>query len=169
MGRAGAPGEWEESEETMRARRDFSHIQRPVGVRDIRYRSKAEANYAAYLEWLRNLGQIESWDYEPMTFWFTPGSVGAAAHGLDGIRRGVTSYRPDFSVFGGRHVMVAGRKMTQRMREWHETKGFMDKRSEVALKRMALYYPEERIVVIDSKQMAALKRQVGGIVPGWIP
>jgi hypothetical protein len=34
---------------------------------------------------------------------------------------------------------------------------------------MARYYPMEKVVVIDSKYMAALKRQVGGVVPGWLP
>lgn len=36
----------------MKARRSFAHIQRPVGVRGIKFRSKAEANYGAYLAWL---------------------------------------------------------------------------------------------------------------------
>lgn len=143
----------------MRQRRSFAHIQRPVGVRGIKFRSKAEANYGAYLEWLLSKGQISAWEYEPHTFWFTPDSMGAQAQGLDGVRRGVTSYKPDFGVMN-----IPGRIM----HEWHEVKGFMDTRSRVALERMARYYPGQRVVVIDGPAMKALRRQVAGIVPGWL-
>lgn len=139
----------------MRARRDFSHIQRPVGVRGIRFRSKSEANYAAYLQWLMERDQIYGWLYETATFWFTPDAVKKG-----GVRRGVTSYRPDFK------VLLSGRAEHA---EYHEVKGYMDARSKTALARMARYYPGEKVVVIDSRFMAALKRQVGGVVPGWLP
>lgn len=145
----------------MRSRRDFSHIERPV-INGVRYRSKAEANYSLYLSWLRHIKQVVAWEYEPMVFWFTPGSVGPESQGLAGVKQGTVSYRPDFRVF------LMNRKGVVRT-EWHEVKGYMDRRSKVALKRMALYYPEEKVIVIDSKQMAALKRQVGGVVPGWLP
>lgn len=145
----------------MRQRRSFAHIQRPVGVRGIRFRSKAEANYAAYLDFLIKVGQVREWWYEPRTFWFTPDAPGARASKLAGVRRGVTSYRPDFE------VVTLPRRGLERD-EWHEVKGYMDARSKTALARMARYYPGETVRVIDSKQMAALKRQVGGIVPGWI-
>lgn len=140
----------------MRPRRSFDHIERPVGVRGIRFRSKAEANYAAYLDWLVHVGGVQSWDYEPRTFWFTLDAVDG------GVRRGVTSYKPDFLVWQERATRGA-------WREWHEVKGYMDARSKTALARMKLYYPDETVIVIDSKQMAALKRQVGGVVPGWLP
>jgi hypothetical protein len=141
----------------VRARRDFSHVQRPIGVRGIKFRSKAEANYAAYLEWLRALGKIRTWSYEPHTFWFTPDAVAKG-----GVRRGVTSYKPDFWVMNFLNPFVE-------REEWHEVKGYMDARSKTALARMARYYPNEKVMVIDSKFMAALKRQVGGVVPGWLP
>jgi len=50
------------------------------------YRSKWEANYARYLEWLKSKGEIQGWLHEPETFWF------------DGIKRGCLSYLPDFRV-----------------------------------------------------------------------
>ena len=140
----------------MRTRRDFSHIERPVGVRGIRFRSKAEARYAAYLDWLFTVRQIDSWAYEPMTFWFTPDAV------KGGVRRGVTSYKPDFMV-------TTNRAFQGPCKEYHEVKGYLDPRSKTALARMKRYYPDVTVIVIDSKQMAALKRQVGGIVPGWLP
>jgi hypothetical protein len=141
----------------VRARRDFAHVQRPIGVRGIRFRSKSEANYAAYLQWLVDLGQIALYLYEPVVYWFSPGSRGAVAQGLAGVRRGVTSYKPDFLVRSTAGV------------EYHEVKGYLDPRSKTALARMARYYPEVKVVLIDSKQMRTLGRQVAGIVPGWIP
>lgn len=146
----------------MRPRRSFDHIERPVGVRGIRFRSKAEARYAAYLDWLVKVGQVREWWYEPRTFWFDDKAPGARARGLNGISRGVTSYKPDFE------VVSTPRKNFERD-EWHEVKGWMDPRSKTALSRMKLYYPDETVIVIDSRQMAALKRQVGGVVPGWLP
>lgn len=43
------------------------------------FRSRMEANYARYLDFLG-----VAWQYEPRTFWF------------EGIKRGVVSYTPDF-------------------------------------------------------------------------
>lgn len=140
-------------------RHHFAHVQRPVGVRGIKFRSKAEANYAAYLDWLKSLRQIRDWLYEPHTFWFDPSAVAKG-----GVRRGVVSYKPDFMVFAAEF-----NKFGVPTVEWHEVKGYMDVRSRVALARMAKYYPAEKVVVIDSKFMAALKKQVGKVVPGWLP
>lgn len=135
---------------------NFAHVKRVVGVLGITFRSKAEANYAAYLEWLRILGKIVGWSYEPCTFWFTPDSDGAREQRLAGVRRGVVSYKPDFAVYEANGTTV-----------WHEVKGYMDQRSKVTLARFARYYPGERLELVDSKAMAVLKRQVGGVVPGW--
>jgi hypothetical protein len=74
----------------------------------------------------------------------------------------VTSYKPDFWVTNFLNPFVE-------REEWHEVKGYFDARSKTALARMARYYPGEKVVVIDSKHMAALKRQVGAVVPGWLP
>lgn len=142
----------------MKPRRSFAHVQRPVGVRGIKFRSKMEANYAAYLEWLIKVGEIQAWEYEFCTYWFTPDKVNKG-----GVRRGVTSYKPDFFVIPKRREGELNRH------ELHEVKGYLDPRSKTALTRMKRYYPEERMVVIDSAAMKALRRQVGGIVPDWIP
>jgi len=113
------------------------------GVRK-HFRSKWEANYAHYLEWLRTLGKLLKWEHEPETFWFS------------GIRRGCVSYLPDFRV-----TQADGGV------EYHEVKGFMDSRSKTKIKRMAKYHPTVKLVVIDSKAYKALRRSVGAIVPGW--
>lgn len=108
------------------------------------YRSKWEANYAHYLQWLKEKGQILAWKHEPKTFWFGE------------IKRGCVSYLPDFLV-----TELDGKEA------YHEVKGWMDDRSKTKIKRMAKYYPEVKLIVIDSKGYAALRKSVQGLVPGW--
>lgn len=108
------------------------------------YRSKWEANYAYYLEWLKQQGQIASWAHEPKTFWF------------EGVKRGCVSYLPDF--------LVVEKDGTE---AFHEVKGWMDARSATKIKRMAKYYPQVTLIVIDSKAYGKLKTQVSKFVPGW--
>lgn len=117
---------------------------RDIGQQRIYFRSKWEANYARYLEWLRANGNIDTWEYEPHTFWF------------EGIRRGVVSYKPDF------RVTEAGDRIF-----WHEVKGYMDHRSTLTLKRMAKYHPGERIVLVDGPRYYAIRRQCSGFIEGW--
>lgn len=113
------------------------------GIRKF-YRSRWEANYACYLEWLKSKGHISDWKHEPKTFWF------------EGVKRGTVSYLPDFWVIEN-----------DGSESFHEVKGWMDDRSKTKIKRMQKYYPSVRIVVIDSKGYAALKKSVSSLVPGW--
>jgi hypothetical protein len=115
------------------------------GVRKF-YRSKWEANYAMYLQWLKENGHIAGWSHEPKTFWFA------------GVKRGTVSYLPDFWV-----QELDGREA------FHEVKGWMDDRSKTKISRMAKYYPAVVLVVIDAKAYAELKRKVSSLVPGWEP
>lgn len=117
---------------------------REIGGKRKYYRSKWEANYAYYLEWLKTIGEIADWSHEPKTFWF------------EGIKRGCVSYLPDFWV-----------KDKDGSESYHEVKGWMDDRSKTKIKRMAKYHPTVTLIVIDSKSYTALKRKVAGLVPGW--
>ncbi len=113
------------------------------GVRKF-YRSKWEANYARYLQWLKEAGQIAGWEHEPKTFWF------------EGIKRGVMSYLPDFRVYENDGA-----------ERYHEVKGWMDARSKTKIKRMAKYHPSVRLLVVDSKAYRRLEKQVRSMVRGW--
>jgi hypothetical protein len=117
---------------------------REVGGKRNYYRSRWEANYARYLEWLKSRGEISEWLHEPETFWF------------EAIKRGVRSYKPDFRVWDNR----GGSSL-------HEVKGWMDARSKTTLKRMAKYYPSEVIVIIDERQYRSIKKAVQGVIPDW--
>ena len=110
----------------------------------IYFRSAWEANYARYLNWLVEKKEIHSWEYEPKTFVF------------EAIKRGARSYLPDFKVINhdGSHV-------------WHEVKGWMGQPSKTRLKRMGKYYPEEKLIVIDSKWFASANKTLGRMIPYW--
>jgi len=108
------------------------------------YRSRWEANYARYLNWLLELGEIADWEHEPETFWF------------DGVRRGCVSYLPDFRVLENDGRVV-----------YHEVKGWMDSRSKTKIRRMAKYHPAVRLIVVAEKQYKEIERKVSAIIAGW--
>lgn len=117
---------------------------REIGGKRNYYRSRWEANYARYLEWLKAQCQIRDWQHEPETFWF------------DKIKRGVRSYLPDFRVW-----------LLDDSKELHEVKGWMDARSKTTLSRMAKYHPHETLLVIQEKQYKQIGRTVGPLIEGW--
>lgn len=117
---------------------------REIGGQRIYCRSRWEANYARYLEWLRARGHLAKWEHEPETFWF------------ERIKRGCRSYLPDFRVTENNGSVI-----------YHEVKGWMDDRSKTKINRMRIYHPKVVLVVIDSKQYAEINRKVSSLVPGW--
>jgi hypothetical protein len=117
---------------------------RVVGGKRIYFRSRWEANYARYLQWLVEQQQITGWEHEPETFWF------------DAIKRGCVSYLPDFRVTNLDGTI-----------EYHEVKGWMDARSKTKIKRMKKYYPKVKLVVIDGPVYKKLQAAVRSIIGGW--
>jgi hypothetical protein len=108
------------------------------------YRSRWEANFARYLQWLKERNEIASWAHEPKVFWF------------DGIRRGTVSYLPDFCVIENNGKEV-----------YYEVKGWMDKRSATKLKRMKKYHPDVTLILVAQKQYEAIARSVSKLIQGW--
>lgn len=117
---------------------------REIGNKRIYARSRWEANYARYLEWLKANGQISEWEHEPETFWF------------EQIMRGCRSYLPDFKVT---HLVGPP--------EYIEVKGWMDPRSKTKIKRMAKYHPTIRLTVKDRDWFKANRKQMSALIPGW--
>lgn len=111
---------------------------RTIGGQRHYFRSKWEMNIAYYLEWLKLQGKIRKWDYEAKTFWF------------EKIKRGVRSYTPDFEI-----------TEIDKSVNYIEVKGWKDKKSMTKLKRMAKYYPDTKISLIDEEQYRVMKKQIG--------
>jgi hypothetical protein len=115
-----------------------------IGDRRVYCRSLWEKRYTFYLEFLKAHGVIRDWRKEKITFWFK------------GIRRGVCSYLPDFEVTNLNGSV-----------EFHEVKGYLDKRSQTKHRRMAKYYPQVKLVVIGADWFRRNGRQLRNLVPGW--
>lgn len=112
-----------------------------IGGIDFYFRSLWEANYALYLNFLVKQKQIIKWEFETDTFWF------------EKIKRGVRSYMPDFKVFNKDGTI-----------EYHEVKGWMDKKSVTKIKRMATYYPKIKLIVIDQTSYKDIKNKMGTLL-----
>jgi hypothetical protein len=106
-------------------------------------RSSWEANWARYLNWLKGLGEILTWEYEADTFEFP-------------IKRGSKFYTPDFKVTNKDGSI-----------EYHEVKGWMNQQSATKIKRMGNYYPRIKLIVVDSNAYHEVGRQLGQRLPGW--
>lgn len=105
------------------------------------FRSNWEANYARYLNWLKNRGDIKDWEYEAKVFIF------------EKIQFGTRSYRPDFMVTNKDNSV-----------EFHEVKGWLTPKSNTQLKRMAKYFPQIKIILIDSHSYSDIKKKIGAVV-----
>lgn len=117
---------------------------REVGGQRCYFRSRWEANYARYLQFLLEKNQITKWEHEPETFWF------------EKIKRGCRSYLPDFRVTEPNGSIV-----------YHEVKGWMDDRSKTKIKRMGIYHPTVRLIVIDAKPYKEIQKKLSSLLPGW--
>lgn len=112
-------------------------------LNNVYFRSRWEANYARYLNFLIKHNEITRWEFEPDTFIFKE------------IKRGTVSYMPDFKVYIGEKI------------EYHEVKGYHSDKSKTKLKRMEKYYPEIKIVLIDKPIYMAIHKQMKSILPFW--
>ena len=117
---------------------------REIGLIKKYYRSRWEANYARYLEWLKMNGKIKSWEHESQVFWF------------DGIKRGCTSYLPDFKVTNNDDTT-----------EFHEVKGWMDAASKTKINRMRIYHPTIKLIVIEKKLYNEIRIKLSPLIKGW--
>lgn len=108
-------------------------------------RSMWEYNYALYLQFLVDKKQIKGWGYEEDRFEFA------------GIKRGVMTYLPDFKVITNSGEI-----------EYHEVKGYMDKKSKTKIKRMKKYFPKVNLIIIDSKTYKDIKTKLSRAIKGWV-
>lgn len=127
--------------ENMYSRSQKGYVE--VGGKIYFYRSSWEPNVAAYLEFLKQKGEIKEWEYEPDVFWF------------DNIKRGVRSYRPDFKVYRNDESFY-----------YIEVKGWMDDKSKTKMKRMRIYYPEVEIEILGNDRYKEISK-MAPLIPEW--
>jgi hypothetical protein len=108
------------------------------------FRSRWEANWARYLNWMKSRSEIVRWEYEVDTFQF------------DGIKRGGRFYTPDFKITKNDSSV-----------EYHEVKGWMDPQSATKLKRMKKYYPGVKIMLVERALYYSVQKELWKMIPGW--
>ena len=117
---------------------------REIGGKRKYFRSRWEANYARYLQFLKDQKQITEWEHEAKVFWF------------EGIKRGCVSFLPDFQIteIGGNIV-------------YHEVKGWMDDRSKTKIRRMGIYFPEVSLTIIGAEWFKKNNKHLTSTIYGW--
>jgi hypothetical protein len=115
-----------------------------VGGKEIFFRSQWEWRYAIYLQWCKEKGLIKFWTHEPKTFWF------------EAIKRGVRSYLPDFWVQNDKDETY-----------YVEVKGYYDSKSLTKIKRFRKYYPQEKLVLVDSKWFRENGKKLSILIPDY--
>lgn len=105
------------------------------------FRSKWEANYAKYLNFLKNKEIIKNWEFEPRTFVFS---------------NGINSYLPDFRILTNKNNI-----------EYHEVKGWFDERSKRNIDFMKKEYPDIILKIIDEKTYKAIKNEYSNKIKDW--
>lgn len=112
-----------------------------INGKNMFFRSKWEANYSLYLDFLVNKNNIKSWSYESRVFIF------------EKIKLGTRSYRPDFEIINNDGSV-----------EYHEVKGWMTPKSKTQLRRMKIYYPEIKVTLVDSVFYRDLSNKLGKLL-----
>jgi len=112
-----------------------------INGKNIFFRSKWEANYSLYLDFLVKENQIIKWEYEKEVFIF------------EKIKFGTRSYRPDFKIYELDNTTT-----------YHEIKGYMDAKSKTKIKRMAKYYPKIKLIIIDKDIYGDIENKLGKIL-----
>lgn len=107
------------------------------------FRSSWEANIARYLNYLKKNKIIKDWKYEPKRFIF------------DKIKRGTTSYLPDFQVFFKDRI------------EWWEVKGYWRQKGKTAVRRFRKYFPEEILIIIAKKEYIEIQKEHSSQIKDW--
>ncbi len=113
----------------MALRIDFHNqpTQAMIGGNLYKFRSKLECNWAMYLQFLKESGEIYDWRYEQTTFLF-PDEM-----------KGAKQFLVDFDILNNDWTL-----------EYHETKGFLQGIDVTKFKRVAKYRPEVKIVLVMS-------------------
>lgn len=113
----------------MTIRIDYNNepTQAVIDGKTYNFRSKLEYNWAMYLQFLKESGEIYDWRYEQTKFLFPDETIGAK------------QFLVDFDVLNNDWTL-----------EYHETKGWLQGKDVTKFKRVAKYRPEVKITLIMS-------------------
>ena len=119
-----------------------------IGGKHYKFRSKLECNWAKYLQFLKESGEIYDWRYEQTKFLFPDETIGAK------------QFLVDFDVLNNDWTL-----------EYHETKGWLQGKDVTKFKRVAKYRPEVKITLImsgkarkDANRLRQIKKYADRII-----
>ncbi len=98
-----------------------------IGGKHYKFRSKLERNWAAYLQFLKESGEICDWRFEQTRFIFADET------------RGAKEFLVDFDILNNDWTL-----------EYHETKGWLQGKDVTKFKRVAHYQPQVKITLVMS-------------------
>ena len=122
--------------ELNRVKASWKQGHRFIGGKDRFFRSSWEFNYALYLQYLKDNEQIKEWYYEPEIFYFKESKNNCYA------------YKPDFKIINNDNSFY-----------FVEVKGWMDSASKKKIENMKIFYPEIKLIVVDSEEYNKLKKE----------
>jgi len=123
-----------------------------VGNQTCRFRSEFEWRWAQWLQRLLEAGTLADWQYEPRRFAFPNELTGAKV------------YTPDFLIVEPSEGRI-----------WHECKGRLVGSDVTKFRRMADYYPNDRIVLVmlriptrgeAARRVARCRKYVADVIDG---
>lgn len=152
---------------------------REIDNRRFFFRSLWEINFARVLDFHARTAtpffdvMIERWEYEPATFYFDPEQARKTNEKfgtkLKGIRKGATSYKPDFLIHF-KYFPDAGfftDAFDQEGKIWFEVKGYMKPKDQTKIKRFRQYFPDQRLEVIDVDWFTFNAQAYRALIPTW--
>lgn len=113
-----------------------------IGGKTIAYRSGWERNWAVYLQWLKEQGEIKDWEHEPQPRYYFIDYKIVPPRALG------NGYLPDFKIIRNNGTFYLD-----------ELKGY--KQGQVKLKRMKKYYPNIEIHLVEMKEYMEIKNKIG--------
>ena len=153
-----------------------------VGDKKIYQRSSWEGNFARALEWHKQTEElfegkiVYDWFHEPRTFMFDPKAAEEAnkryGSNLSGIRKGTTSYKPDFlvtfvnPVFNNQYLHAKEEINIPLINDWMEVKGQFKSKDFTKQLRMKKYHGID-VRFIDQQWFALNARFYRTRIPEW--
>jgi hypothetical protein len=122
--------------ELSRVKASWKQGYRVIDGKNKFFRSSWEFNYALYLQYLKDNEQIKEWYYEPEIFYFKESKNNCYA------------YKPDFKIINNDNSFY-----------FVEIKGWMDSASKNKIENMKVFYPEIKLVVVDSEEFNKFKKE----------
>lgn len=111
--------------------------------KDILLKSNWEFNIALFLEYKKQIGEIDEWNYESVVFKFEYNDLG------------VRSYRPDFV------VLKDGKEIYLEVKGWNDDK---TKKKEILMNK---YYPTVSVIMLDEKKYFEIEKEYKKIIAYW--